>query len=46
MERLHTPHSLVVVPEEKGELGMLVDAVVGLVQGGVTGMDLLEVFLN
>ena len=46
MERLRTPHSLVVAPEEKGEVQMLVDIVVVLVQGGVTGMDLLEVFLS
>jgi hypothetical protein len=46
MERLRQPSSLVVNPEEKGEVSLLVDAVVNLVREGVTGMDLLEVFLS
>jgi hypothetical protein len=37
---------LIVEEEEKGEVAILVDAVVELVRGGVTGMDLLEVFLS
>lgn len=37
---------MTVEEEEKGEVAILVDAVVALVQGGVTGMDLLEVFLS
>jgi hypothetical protein len=37
---------LTVEEEEKGEVAILVDAVVALVQGAVTGMDLLEVFLS
>lgn len=46
LERLRTPRSLTVEEEEKGEVAILVDAVVALVRGGVTGMDLLEVFLS
>ena len=46
MERLRQPSSLVVNPEEKGEVSLLVNTVVNLVQEGVTGMDLLEVFLS
>lgn len=46
MERLHQPYSLVVTVEEKGEVSLLVDAFVNLVWEGVTGMDLLEVFLS
>ena len=46
LERLRTPRSLTVETEEKGEVQMLVDAVVALVQRGVTSMDPLEVFLR
>ena len=46
MERICTPRSLVVAPEEKEEVQMLVAAVVELVKGRVTGMDMLEVFLS
>ena len=45
MERLRQPSSLIVTPEEKGEVSHLVDQVVSLVWEGVTGMDPLEVFL-
>ena len=46
LERLQSPCSLVVALEEKEEVQMLVAAVVELVKGGVTGMDLLEVYLS
>lgn len=45
-ERVSTPPSLTVDKEEKTEVGILVAAVVGLIQGGVTGLDVLEVFLS
>ena len=45
-ERLLQPSSLIVTPEEKGEVSLLVDQVVNLVREGVTGLDLLEVFLS
>jgi hypothetical protein len=32
--------------EEKTDVGILVSALVSLIQGGVTGLDLLEVFLS
>ena len=41
LERLQSPRSLVVVPDEKEAVQLLVVAVVELVKGGVTGMDLL-----
>jgi hypothetical protein len=43
LERLRTPCLLAIANEEKGEVRMLVNAVVALVQGGVMGTDLLEV---
>ena len=46
LERLWSPRSLVVAPEEKEEVQMLVSAIVELVKGGVTGMDLLGVYLS
>ena len=46
MERLRQPSTLAVTPEEKGGVSLLVDQVVNLVREGVTGMDLLEVFLS
>ena len=45
-ERVKTPPSLTIDKEEKTEVGILVSAVVGLIQGGVTCLDLLEVFLS
>jgi hypothetical protein len=44
--RLNAPRSLTVAEEEKAEVGILVEAVVELIRGGVTGLDLLEVFLS
>ena len=35
-----------VIPEEKAQVKVLVERVVQLVRDGVTGMDLLEVFLS
>ena len=46
MDRVEKPSSLKVTPAEKVEVNMLVDWVVQLVRDGVTGMDLLEVFLR
>ena len=40
------PPSRMVDKEEKTDVGILVTAVVSLVQGGLTGLDLLEVFLS
>ena len=46
MDRPRVPSSLTMTPGEEYEVSLLVDKVVGLVREGVTGMDLLEVFLN
>ena len=46
MDRFHQPPSLLETLEEKAEVLMLVDRVVQLVHDGVTGIDLLEVFLS
>ena len=46
MDRVDKPSSLKVLPEEKVEVKMLMERVVQLVRDGVTGMDLLEVFLR
>ena len=46
MDRVEKPSPLKVTPAEKVEVNMLVDRVVQLVCDGVTGMDLLEVFLS
>lgn len=46
MDRVRQPPSLLKTPEEKVEVLTLVDRVVQLVRDGVTGMDLLEVFLS
>ena len=46
LARLSAPRSLTVDDEEKAEVGILVEAVVELIRGGVTGFDLLEVFLS
>ena len=46
MERVREPSSLKVVSEEKAQVKVLVERVVQLIRDGVTGMDLLEVFLS
>ena len=46
MARVEKPSSLRVIPEEKAQVKVLVERVVQLVRDGVTGMDLLEVFLS
>ena len=46
MARVEKPSALKVTPEEKAEVKVLVERVLQLVRDGVTGMDLLEVFLR
>ena len=46
LARVEKPSPLKVVPEEKAQVKVLVERVVQLVRDGVTGMDLLEVFLG
>lgn len=46
LERPTAPRSINVFEDEKTEVEMLVAEVVNLVRGGVTGMDLLETFLD
>lgn len=46
LDRPTTPRTLSVAKGEKVQVGILVNAVVDLVRGGVTGMDLLEMFLS
>ena len=46
MAQVEKPSSLRVIPEEKVQVKVLVERVVQLVRDGVTGMDLLEVFLS
>ena len=46
MSRVNKPSSLKVLPEEKAQVKMLMERVVQLIRDGVTGMDLLEVFLR
>ena len=46
LARVERPSSLRVIPEEKTHVKALVERVVQLVRDGVTGMDLLEVFLS
>ena len=46
MARVEKPYALKVIPEEKAQVRVLVERVVQLVHDGVTGMDLLEVFLR
>ena len=46
MARAEKPSALKVIPEEKAQVKVLVERVVQLVHDGVTGMDLLEVFLR
>ena len=45
MSRVNKPSSLKVLPKEKAQVKMLMERVVQLIRDGVTGMDLLEVFL-
>ena len=40
------PPSLIVAEEEKANVGILMNGVVNLIRDGVTGLDLLEVFLG
>ena len=46
MARVEKPSTLKVTPEEKAEVKVLVERVVQLIRDRVTGMDLLEVFLQ
>ena len=46
MARVEKPSALKVTPGEKAEVKVLVERVVHLIREGVTGMDLLEVFLR
>ena len=46
LDRAEKPASLKVTPEEKAQVKVLAGRVVELVREGVTGMDLLEVFLR
>ena len=46
MARVEKPFALKVTLEEKAEVKVLVERVVQLIHDGVTGMDLLEVFLK
>ncbi|SPT20405.1 unnamed protein product [Triticum aestivum] len=46
LDQAQKPVSLKVTPEEKAQVKVLVGRVVQLVREGVTGMDLLEVFLR
>ena len=46
MDRVRKPSYLKVIPEEKAQVKALVEGVVQLIRDGVTGMDLLEVFLR
>ena len=46
MARVEKPSALKVTPGEKAEVKVLVERVVQLIRDGVTGMDLLEVFLR
>ena len=46
MARGEKPSALKVTPGEKAEVKVLVERVIQLVRNGVTGMDLLEVFLD
>ena len=43
---MNKPSSLKVLPEEKAQVRMLMERAVQLIRDGVTGMDLLEVFLR
>ena len=46
MAQVEKPFALKVTPGEKAEVKVLVERVVYLIREGVTGMDLLEVFLR
>ena len=46
LARVEKPAPLKIVPEEKAQVKELVERAVQLVRDGVTGMDLLEVFLG
>ena len=46
LERLRAPCSMTVEAHEKSEVAILVEAVVELIRGRVTSMDLLETFLS
>ena len=46
MDRVEKRSPLKVLPEKKAHVKVLVDRVVQLIRDGVTGMDLLEVFLQ
>ena len=46
LARVEKPSSLRVILEEKAQVKELVERVVQLIRDGVTGMDLLEVFLS
>ena len=46
LARPSTPPSLIVAEEEKANVGILMNGVVNLIRDGVTGLDLLEVFLG
>ena len=46
MDRVEKPSPLKVLPEEKAHVKVLVNRVVQLICAEVTGMDLLEVFLQ
>ena len=46
MARVDKPSALKVIPEERAQVKVLVERVVQLIWDGVTGMDLLEVFLK
>ena len=46
LDRVQQPSSLIVCAAEKLETNMLAKRVIQLVRQGVTGMDLLEVFLS
>ena len=46
MARVEKSSSLSVIPEEKAQVKVLVERVMQLIHDGVTGMDLLEVYLR
>src|SRR3954464_15072434 len=46
LARVQKPTTLKVTPAEKVEVAMLMERVVQLIHEGVTGMDLLDVFLS
>ena len=46
MAWVERPSALKVIPKERAQVNVLVERVVQLVRDGVTGMDLLEVFLK